>query len=1090
MRLAVLIAFLAFSIESQAQNAASVIEIPYKVLTYDSILHLIGPQLHVLPSHGVDCSELKDICPQHGKMTFGKFFEPLRAKGLQFEFKPDTIGQTIMLIIKRVPAKALRMKTFVAWTEDEHGDPLPGVSVQNNATKEKRATDITGMVRFDYDTFPVELTCTYIGRKTAHVTILNDSTPIPMAIDAQSLQAALVSIPTTKRAVATGGYSTVINDARSHPYDHSTHGLSNIATGTVQTMVEGQMPGVLTTQTSGIPGTSSFLSVRGQGSIVNGTDPLYLIDHIPAAAGNASASNIQSNSAGGSLSFWGSLSPNNIERVDVLRDADATAIYGSRGANGVVLITTKHWTAGLPRLDLEVSTSTSRVMNHIPFLNTGEYVATRLEALHNSGLTANPSNAPDLTLLDTTRNFDWSKWLLGRAARSTNVRLAVSGGTPRNNYTLGMDDLKEATPFPTQPGHHRITTNFNYNHRSANRRWDLQVSGLGGWDANHQCISLDPTNYRTLAPDAPPTLNQSGQLNFPADYFSVNPLAQIRQPYEALSRNYLLSLESNYALSSHFTLRAIGGFNAFQTREFGEMPLADQNPAYVPSAIGFFSTTSFSNHLFEPQLEYGRRVGNLSVSWIGGASLQGWSEHATARTDTGYMNDITLLHHDHAMPVDTSSVTAHDNYNALFTNLNLNWKDKYIASITARRDGSSRFPAGHRYADFGSIAFAWVFTDARVINRFFPFVSYGKIKVSEGVTGNNQIGDRTLQNFAGTSIQSFQGLSGLYPSGSPAAGWEKTYKSELALDLGFLENRVLFNATAYRHYSDNLLQNGEFAMNRMGAGQQTAGLPAVLENWGYELSLSASLVDNSYFGWDIGINWTVPRNRLISFPGLSKSIYADRLVIGQSINVLRGYVYKGVDNQSGLYSFADLNGNGLITKADQKIVGRFDVTGFGGFKNDIRWRQFQLGLLIDMRLATGVNYLAPIFANNPPGMLNNGLNSNVPRELLNHWRYAGEKAAYQKLYAAPDVNADSTMALWLNSSALLANTSFLRLRQLSVSYELPAAKCAAMHLSSLLVFVNAQNLFVFSPYKADPEIQSVLTLPTMRTIEIGVRLSH
>lgn len=1076
------------SLNCQAQDSTSLISIPYRVLTYDSALQLIGRQLHVLPGHEGDCPEFNKSCPRHGKMTFGKFFEPLKAQGFMYQFSPDNTGR-MMLIIKRAPARSPGLKTFTARTIDEHGDPLAGVSVQNKATGEKKATDSMGMVRFDYGAFPVELAFTYVGRNPAYVTVVADNMTIALNIDAQSLQAALVSIPTTKKAVATGGYNTVTNDDRPRAYDHSTHVQSGISTGTVQSMLEGQIPGVLTTATSGIPGTSSYLSVRGQGSIANGTDPLYLIDHIPATAGNASASNIQSGSAGGSLSSWGALSPGDIETVDVLRDADATAIYGSRGANGVVLITTKHWLAGLPRLDVTVSTSMSKVTNQIPFANIGEYLGLRREALDNSGLPVDASNAPDLTLLDTTRNTPWGKWLTGRTARSTNVRLDLSGGAQQNNYTVGMDYLKEATPFPTQPDHDRVTTHFNYNHRSTDRRWIVQLSGLAGRDANHQCIGLDPTAYRTLAPDAPPVLTPTGNLNFPAAIVWINPLAQIRQPYEALSGNYLLSLMSSYALSEHFAFRATTGFNTFQTREFGEMPLADQDPAYDPTAIGFFSTTRFSNSSFEPQLEYRRHDGNLSLTWIGGGSLQRWSQHATARTDTGYTNDIALLHHEHAMPIDTSFLSAHDTYGALFTNLNVNWNNQYILSVTARKDGSSRFPAGHHYANFGSIALAWVFTDAHFVKRLFPFVSYGKIKLSEGVTGNNQIGDRTLQNFAGTSIQSFQSISGLYPPGSAGVGWEKTAKSELALDLGFLQDRILVNATAYRHYSDNLFPNSEFSVNRMG-GPAADALPAVLENYGYELSLSAKLIDKNYFGWDLGINWTVPKNKLVSFPGVNKSIYAHRLVVGQSINVLRGYVYKDVDPSSGLYSFADLDGDGRITDADKKVVGHFDVTGFGGLQNTIRWRQFQLGFLIDVRLATGVNYLAPIFAQNPPGAINYGLASNVPRVLLDHWRYAGDKAAYQKLYAAPDVNADSTRALWLNSSALLANTSFVRLRTLSFSYALPATKVAAMHLSSLSVFVDAQNLLVLSPYKADPEIQSVLTLPTMRTIELGVRLSH
>lgn len=1083
--LRILLFALLFSIKCAGQSPMSIIVLPDTHETYAYDLNLIGRQLHVLLSHAVDCPELNDTCMLHGKMTFAKFFAPLEARGLTYQFKPDTIRQSTMLIIKRALPTPLRQRMFVLWTTDDSGNALPGVNVRNIATGEKKQSDVSGVVSFRYTTFPVDVFCSYVGRRSVQRTVLKDSMAIPLAVDPQSLDAAMVSLTSTTKAVTTSSYSTVVDHASSYPYG-GNHELSGISTATVQTMLEGHMPGVLTTQTSGMTGSSSYLSVRGQGSMANGIDPLYVLDGVPAAGGNISLGNIQSGNAAGSVNSWTFIAPANIERIDVLRDADATAMYGSRGANGVVLVTTRHWHAGAPILDLEVSTSTSKVTNRLPFMNTRDYSGMRREALQNSGDSVNVFTAPDLTMLDTSRNFDWGKWLLGRTAQNLNIKLGVSGGVKDNNYTVGMDYLKEVTPLPTRPGHDRIATHYNYGHRSLDGRWTLQVSGLAGWDVNRQCINLDPTALCTLAPDAPPTLNPYGQLNFPGGLFYPNPLALIRQPYEALSHNYLLSLVSNYALSNHFVFKATTGFNTLQTREYGEMPVADQDPALSPVAAGFFSTTNLRNRIFEPQLEYRAQYGNLCVNWIGGTSLQWWDEHATAQTDTGYASDVPLLQHHHAVPLDASSLGAREMYKGFYTSFNANWNDEYILSVSGRRDGSSRFPVNERFGNFGSVAFAWVFSDTRFFNRLFPFVSYGKVKVSEGVTGNNQISDRTLQNFAGTSIQSFQSIAGLYPSNAPGAGWEKTYKRELSLDLGFWQNRVLFNATTYQHYCDNLFLNGDFPMTRASMGGMA--LPAVLENWGYELSVSATLVDKSYFGWEVALNWTVPKSKLASFPGLNKSIYAGRLVVGQSINILRGYVFKGVDSQSGLFTFADLNGDGKITDADEKVVGRFDVTGFGGFENTIRWRHFQFGLLIDARIATGLNYLAPIIANNPPGTDAAGLSSNEPRVLLDHWRRAGGRAAYQRIYADPDVNSDSTRALYLNSSALLANTSFLRLRRLSISYELPAARAAAMGLSSLSVFADAQNLFVVTPYRADPEIQSVLTMPTMRTVEVGVRL--
>jgi len=441
----------------QAQSPASIVVLPHKPMTYEDALQIIGKELGVHVGHVPDIAELKDSCTVYGKMTFGKFFEPLKARGLLYHFMADDFNQIKHLIIIGPPPTRKMLRIWAQ--EAETGYPLPGVTVKNLTTGKITFTDNSGMACFPNDDLPVDLLLTYVGRRSLYITVRQDSMPIPLEIDAESLGAATVSAVPVKKAFATLTSSTLVNARRVNSSYRSTRTLPGVSSSTIQTMLEGQMPGVLTTSTTGVPGGSSYVSVRGQASIVNGIDPYYVIDGVPSAAGNASVSYIPSGNASGSLSSWTFIAPGNIERVDVLRDADATAIYGSRGANGVVLITTRHWRAGLPKWDVEVSTGTSMVMKQPRFLNTPEYLAMRREALQNSGLP--DSTAPDLTGPDTLRNFDWGKWLLGRQSRCANVKFAVSGGRRKNSYTVGMDYFREATPFPAQPDHDRWTTDFN-----------------------------------------------------------------------------------------------------------------------------------------------------------------------------------------------------------------------------------------------------------------------------------------------------------------------------------------------------------------------------------------------------------------------------------------------------------------------------------------------------------------------------------------------------------------------------------------------------------------------------------------------------
>ena len=1081
-KLRVLLLLLLSCIRGWAQDASSIVVLPNGSLTFGQALDVIATQLKVLVGHEPTLAipALSGVCPAHGRMTLQKFFEPLKTRGLVFQFITDDWGRSTMLVIKRarpILSMPVKPKTFVLWVKDETGEPLPAVTVHNLHTGQTAISDILGRVQFEYNAFPVEVFLTHVSMRSAAMNILRDSSVIALANDPQSLDIAMVfSYSSSKRVSATyNDRYTMTGEVLNGSYDSVACRVPGLSTATVQTMLEGLVPGSLVTETSGIPGSSSNLAIRDQASILNGTNPLYVIDGIPAAAGNLSMSYIQHGSAAGSLSPWSFIAPSDIERIDVLRDADATARYGSRGANGVILITTRHWKEGIPRLDVTLSTGVSDVIRQPAFLNTREYLTLRREALNNSGLTVNNSTAPDLTLLDTARNVAWGKWLLGRRAPLADAALAFSDGDKKNNYTVGMNYFTESMPFPTQPDHDRITLDFHYNHLAADRRWQLQIGGLSGWDANHQFMLCDPTIFQTLAPDAPPPLKPSGQLNFTPEVPYFNPLSVIRQPYEATSANYLLNMASSYAIAPHFSFKTRAGLNHIQTHEFGAIPLASQDPDLNPLATGYFASTLFNSGLLEPELEYAGKIDKLQIQWLGGVSLQRLTENAVASVDTGYTSDIALLHHQQATPIDISSQAMSDAYTAFFSNLNSNWNDTYILDLAARREGSNQFFADRRFGNFGSIAAAWIFSSGDLLQKLFPYFSYGKIKVSEGVAGNNPLGDRALQNLTGSSLPQFQPIPGPDPANLPGTGWEKTYKTELSLDLGFLSNRILFNTTFYRHRSGNLLQIGL--------------APAVLENSGYELSLSAALADKRSFGWDIAVNWSIPQNKLVSFPQLNSSIYADRLVVGQSVNVLRGYVYTGVNRQSGLYSFADLNHDGRITAADQKALGKFDVTGFGGFMNTIRWKQFQFQVLIDARVATGVNYMADLFFYSAPGSLDAGLSSNVPRAFLDHWRHPGDEATYQKVTAAPNAVVDSTLQLYLNSSALFANTSFLRLRKLSLGYSLPPFKALAMHVRSLTFYIDGQNLLVLSPYKADVEIQSLTRMPTTRTIETGIRLS-
>lgn len=1079
-----------------AQHISALIHLPQREIRNYQAFSIIERQLKVVMSCEPGCVDSQALCHSHGTMTFDVFFEPFKKRGLTFKYIPSLNGGKGTLCIKRtviVPPSSkasiplLRKYVCVQMT-DEQGDPLPFVTILNYYTGLEQAADSNGIAHIEYNSLPVKIKISHVSKISLEKEISSDSTNITLESDPQSLEDVTVSYDRQKKALSTNGSAAVYGYAiHNNGFYMRTIGVS---TATPQTIVQGLVPGLLVTQTSGVPGSSSYLAIRGQSSVVNGTDPLYVIDGVPFSTGNQSISHVSSGIAGGSLSPFAFIAPSDIERVDVLKDADATAIYGSRGANGVFLIKTIKRKVSMPKWDIKVSTALSKVIGRPALMDIHEYLAMRKEALANNNLTPNSTNAPDLTLLDSTRSIDWSKWLYGNTARAVNTQLSVSGGEIKNNYTAGVNFLQEAMVFRTSPEHTRLNFHMNYNHQSINRRWTLNISGLAGFDRNDQFIRTDATGFQTLAPNAPDPLTPAGNLNFPpVQYLYYNPLSAMRQAYEARSGNNLFEVSSNYMLRPDLSLKTLIGFNRVTTMEFGQQPLAAQDSTQSPSGMGFFSSASYNSKILEPDLEYRRKYKDLKIALLSGFSLQWLNDKATNRTDTGYTDDRSLFLRQHAMKIDSSDHHLSDVYTAFFTRFNFNWDNRYVLNLTGRTDGSTQFGPNKKNGNFGAAAFAWIFSNEHLIRYGFPFLSFGKIKLSYGLTGNNQIGDRKLQSIAGSAIPSFQSIPTFYNPGSISngKGWEKIRKTELALDLGFFKNRILFTATAYWHTIQNILLADQSA-----SSQQTSytSWPITLANRGYELSLSATLADNKNFGWSVAANWTIPISRLASFPGLSKSPYADRLIIGQSINVLKGYVYTGVDKKTGLYSFADEDGDGKLTDVDRKVVGKFDVTGFGGLMNTFRWRNFQAELLFDARIQTGVNYLAAVFANNPPGTLQAGLSSNVPKILANHWRHTNDNAAYQRIAAFPDAEALSALSNYNASSALFENASFLRLRKFSFSYSIRPANPQKMHVSALTFFVVAQNLFERTPYKGgDPEIQSLMILPTLRTMEAGIRLA-
>ena len=375
--------------------------------------------------------------------------------------------------------------------------------------------------------------------------------------------------------------------------------------------------------------------------------------------------------------------------------------------------------------------------------------------------------------------------------------------------------------------------------------------------------------------------------------------------------------------------------------------------------------------------------------------------------------------------------------------------------------------------------------------RRMPFVSYGKLRGSYGVTGNDQIGDLQYAGSWGlTNTLPYGGLQGVVPvsPANPNLGWEVIHKLEGTLELGAWHDLLFFSATWYRDWSGNQLLNDRLSAP---AGFPTAvvNLPVVVRNTGWEFMLRAQQILPGRLGWSSALSLTIPRNKLVSFPGLSGSAYAGTLVPGKSLSTIRAYQYTGVDRDSGIYRFRDVNGDGYLDEKDQVPGGNTDLQAYAGWENEISYKNWQLSVFAEGRKQNGYDPLVILFRQVAPGSITDGLLDNMPVDVLRRWQRPGDHQPLQRFSASASSAAATALQYYVRSDAALRDASFIRIKTISLSYRLPPA-WSRWRFSECRVYLQGQDLFTVTHYPVtDPETQNPLALPPLRTLVAGIRIN-
>jgi len=955
---------------------------------------------------------------------------------------------------------------------NEQEEPLAGVTIAVKGSNKGTASNEHGEFQLQ-DILPdAVLVISSIGYQSQEIHLLGRTTiTVQLQLSVNSLDETIViAYGTTTRRLNTGSVGKVTS------VDISKQPVSNPVAA-----LQGRIPGLLVTQSSGLPGAAFFLQIRGKNSLSQGTQPLYIIDGVPFMMNSISLS--QSALSTSSQSPLNSINPSDIESIEILKDADAIAIYGSQGANGVVLITTKKGKAGKTNLDASFYTGIGKVTRTVDLLKTTDYLAMRKEAYKNDGVTPTASLAPDLLVWDTTRYTDWKKLLIGGTARITNAQATLSGGNNSTQYLLGAGYYSEVTVFPGDQPATRGSARLNLSHISPNGK--LRLTANTAYSLDEKKLSYnDLTRFIYLPPDAPPVYDSAGNLNWTNGF--DNPMSYLHRTYNGETSSLIANSTIQYRVIPLLQLKLNLGYNNMQLDEQVMQPIKAQRPSATTTGTAEISNSRLKSWIIEPQIQLNKPMKNAVLDILAGLSFQQRKQISSRITGTQFTSDDLLGNMASAGLITATNSLSQYNYAALFGRINYNIQKKYIVNVNLRRDGSSRFGPAKRFASFGAIGGAWIFTEEKFLQQKIKWLSFGKLRGSVGVTGNDQIGDyQYLDAWNTTNASQYQGTAGILPAQlyNSSFQWERNQKTEAALELGFLKSRIQLTAAYYRNKSDNQLVFYKLP-TQTGFSTILKNLDASIMNSGLELELLSKNIIKQKFNWQSSINVTIPKSKLLRYPGLDISSDRYNYITGEPLDIYFGFDYLGVNDTTGIYQFRDLNRDGRIsTPSDIMKVGRIGQRFYGGFLNTLHWGNFQADIFVDFRSQTGKNYLAT--SSTRPGAI-----GNQPVYVLDRWKKPGDRSRIQRFTTTSSNPAFAAYNNYRSSSALITEASFIRLKNVALSYELPRRVTERMKLKGLRFYLQGQNLLTITHYKgADPETQNLITLPPLKVFTGGLQIN-
>jgi len=975
----------------------------------------------------------------------------------------------------RTTRAVFQPQTVSGTITDENGDPLPGVYVTIKGTTQGTLAVEGGNYSIEVDGPEAVLVFSFVGTESQEIVVGNQTTiNITLVTEAALLQdIVVIGYGTVKKSDLTGSVSQVKSEV-----------ISSLPATNVQLAMSGRTPGVEVIQTTGAPGAAVNLRIRGTNSIQGSNEPLYVVDGFPYS-GNPT-----------------NINPSDIESIEILKDASATAIYGSRGANGVVLITTKGGFSGNTQVDFHMGYSVQTIRKKMDLMNASEYAELANEQAVNDGV------APYFTAAEVSAFGEGTDWqdVLFQNAPLLNTSLMVNGGNEKTKFSVGGSAfLQDGIMKGSDYDRYSFRTKFNHD-LGENFRVDVSLNASrvksDRKDSGGGARGTSLFNAAITSPPTAPEYNPDGTIYdfLPLHPFvspdQHNPLYYIEETEQTSRSNVVLG---NAAFIFNpipsITIKVLGGIENRDRREDTFRTLEFRNSAGYANV----NTDQFTSLLSENTISYnGSFAGMHNISAVAGFTYQNFLLTSLSADGTGFLSNVFQTYNLGAAgtPGIPESGYSESTLLSWLGRVNYSLNNKYLLTVSFRADGSSRFTEGDKWGYFPSAALAWRLSEEAFLQNI-SIISDLKLRASWGLTGSQAISPYSTLNQLSSGNTVFG--DNLYTTFAPGSRlpsdlkWETTEQIDIGADISILNNRLSLTADYYIKNTRDLLN--------------TVGLPSSLgytttiqnvgsvQNRGLELGLGGFLVSGSDFQMDVNANLAFNQNEVIELPGgedvltnfvgnINLNANVGILREGQPIGQFYGWLEDGYD-ANGFIKYKDLDGDGSITDDDKTYIGQSYPTFIFGLNSSMSYKNFQFTFFINgvtgndifnMGAATAIDY---------------GRGLNAPREIYtDHWTPSNTDAKY------PVITKNASQEA---SDRFVEDGSFLRLKNIELAYSLPVEQLGLTGIRELQVYASGQNLVTLTAYSWwDPEVNSKgadgvrrgidqYTYPIFKSFTVGIR---